>query len=379
MGSDVSDMKKESGLISLDFIAGFTVFLLALIIVISMLPGVFVNIQSPPVNYDIAAYRTGVLLAEDPGMSSDGILSDGATSEGTAWEQVPAADVGRILRLGLAVSKETPNVLLPEKIERFFNVPAYLNLTADQYRGMLIFEEYPVNFNISFKEDGGETLSVGDRVPGGEYGFSKRYVKVKNAAELRVPAENLTISGVDVNLPEGADEFIYRNTTSFTLSYANLSDRSVSPAYRIDPKTGRTIIKIAGIDTVLGAQEGISSAAIESVRLLRDGAEVAIPHGGNVPNKPYGVPYICVVDGVTVENGSEIPVKDAGTLEFILYPDESYFPNPDSMLEILFDMKYTCISGGTYRFIQGETDYGYDSPYMVCPYLTDGVLEVCIW
>ena len=49
------------------------------------------------------------------------------------------------------------------------------------------------------------------------------------------------------------------------------------------------------------------------------------------------------------------------------------------MLEILFDMKYTCISGGTYRFIQGETDYGYDSPYMVCPYLTDGVLEVCIW
>ena len=124
-------MKKESGLISLDFIAGFAVFLLALIIVISMLPGVFVNIQSPPVNYDIAAYRTGVLLAEDPGMSSDGILSDGATSEGTAWEQVPAADVGRILRLGLAVSKETPNVLLPEKIERFFNVPAYLNLTAD--------------------------------------------------------------------------------------------------------------------------------------------------------------------------------------------------------------------------------------------------------
>ncbi|MBR6447536.1 MAG: hypothetical protein IKS74_03575 [Methanomicrobium sp.] len=377
MGSDVSDMKKESGLISLDFIAGFTVFLLALIIVISMLPGVFVNIHSPPVNYDIAAYRTGVLLAEDPGLSSDG-----ATSEGTAWEQVPAADVGRILRLGLAVSKETPNVLLPEKIERFFNVPAYLNLTADQYRGMLVFEEYPVNFNISFKEDGGETLSVGDRVPGGEYGFSKRYVKVKNAAELRVPAENLTISGVDVNLPEGADEFIYRNTTSFTLSYANLSDRSVSPAYRIDPRTGRTIIKIAGIDTVLGAQEGISSAAIESVRLFRDGAEVAIPHGGNAPNKPYkpyGVPYVCVVDGVTVENGSEIPVKDAGTLEFILYPDESYFPNPDSMLEILFDMKYTCISGGTYRFIQGETDYGYDSPYLVCPYLTDGVLEVCIW
>ena len=362
-------MKDDSGLISLDFIVGFTVFLAAFIVVISMLPGVYVNIQSSSADSDrdMTAYRTGVILAEDSGISSNGI----------PWEQQPPMRPENIVRFGLAVSKETPNILSPEKTERFFNVPAYFNLTAGEYRGKLMFGERPRNFNISFKEDGKETLYIGDPVPNGMYGFSKRYVKVKDAGRLVVPAENLTRDGVRIQLPEGADEYIYRNTTSFLLSYANLSDRSVPPAYRIDPKTERTVIVIGGINTVLGVQDGISSAVIESVGIFRDGDEVAIPQNGG--NETYNVPYLCTVDSVSYEYGSEIPIKDADVLEFILYPNAMYFPNPDSALEIRFDMRYTCLTDGEYRFIQGETDYGYDSPYLIPPHLTDGVLEVCIW
>ena len=362
-------MKDDSGLLSLDFIVGFCVFLAAFIVVISMLPGVYVNIQSSSADSDrdMTAYRTCVILAEDSGISSDGI----------SWEQQPPMRPENIVRFGLAVSKETPNILSPEKTERFFNVPAYFNLTADEYRGKLMLGERPRSFNISFKEDGKETLYLGDRVPDGMYGFSKRYVKVKDAGRLVVPAENLTRTGVRIKIPEGADEYIYRNTTSFLLSYANLTDMSVPPAYRIDPKTERTVIVIGGINTVLGAQDGISSAVIESVGIFRDGDEVAIPQNGG--NETYNVPYLCMVDGVSYEYGSEIPIKDAGVFEFILYPNAMYFPNPDSKLEIRFDMRYTCITDGEYRFIQGETDYGYESPYLIPPHLTDGVLEVCIW
>lgn len=367
-------MKNDSGLFSLDFIVGFTVFLAAFIVVIGMLPGVYVNIQSSSADSgrDMTAYRTGVILAEDSGISSD-------SSDGIPWEQQPPMRTENIVRLGLAVSKETPNILSPEKIERFFNVPAYFNQTADEYRAKLLFGERHRNFNISFKEDGKETLYIGDRVPDAGYGFSKRYVKVKDAGRLVVPAEDLT-SGVTIKLPEGADEYIYRNTTSFILSHANLSDRSVTPAYRIDPKTERTVIVIDGINTVLGVQDGISSAVIESVGLFADGDEVAMPqNGGNEPYNMSNKPYICTVDGMPVETGSEIHVKDAGVLEFVLYPNAIYFPNSDSKLEIRFNMRYTCLTDGEYRFIQGETDYDYDSPYLIPPHLTDGVLEVCIW
>ena len=80
-------MKNDSGLLSLDFIVGFTVFLAAFIVVIGMLPGVYVNIQSSSADSgrDMTAYRTGVILAEDSGISSDGI----------PWEQQPPMYVVR--------------------------------------------------------------------------------------------------------------------------------------------------------------------------------------------------------------------------------------------------------------------------------------------
>ena len=53
-------------MLSLDFLAGFTIFLLALIMVVSMVPGLLAGLESSGIDYDAVAYRTGVILVEDP-------------------------------------------------------------------------------------------------------------------------------------------------------------------------------------------------------------------------------------------------------------------------------------------------------------------------
>ena len=60
-------MTKDSGALSIDFIVGFTIFLIAFIWVVSLVPGLLINLQGFTIDYDAVAYRSGVILAEDPG------------------------------------------------------------------------------------------------------------------------------------------------------------------------------------------------------------------------------------------------------------------------------------------------------------------------
>ena len=57
----------DDGVLSLDFLAGFTIFMLALVMVLSMVPGLLAGLESSGIDYDAVAYRTGVILVEDPG------------------------------------------------------------------------------------------------------------------------------------------------------------------------------------------------------------------------------------------------------------------------------------------------------------------------
>ena len=60
-------MTDDSGIQSIDFLAGFTIFMVSFIWVATMVPGLFIGVQSYTIDYDAVAYRTGVILAEDPG------------------------------------------------------------------------------------------------------------------------------------------------------------------------------------------------------------------------------------------------------------------------------------------------------------------------
>ena len=62
-------MKKsrDSGNLSIDFLAGFTIFIIAFVWVVSLVPGLLIDLQAYTIDYDAVAYRTGVILVEDPG------------------------------------------------------------------------------------------------------------------------------------------------------------------------------------------------------------------------------------------------------------------------------------------------------------------------
>ncbi|HET6581227.1 MAG TPA: hypothetical protein VFG36_05040, partial [Methanoregula sp.] len=174
-------MTDDSGTLSIDFIAGFTIFLLAFIWVLSMVPGLLVNLQGYTIDYDAVAYRTGVILVEDPGWPAS-----------PPWESQQNFSV---TRFGLAITRDTPNILSQEKVDRFFSdTSVYGAFTyPDDYHQRVIFGDYPYRFNISLNDtERNQLQSVGDVVPKG-YVYIRRVVKIKGLS-------NATIDGVAVPL-----------------------------------------------------------------------------------------------------------------------------------------------------------------------------------
>ena len=110
-----------SGNLSVDFLVGFTIFIVAFIWVATMIPGLLIGLNAYPIDYNAVAYRTGVILAEDRGAAAlyrgRPVMATG-TARGTEWESLP--DKCDIARFGLAVSKDTPNILDENKVNRFF-------------------------------------------------------------------------------------------------------------------------------------------------------------------------------------------------------------------------------------------------------------------
>ena len=69
-------MSDDSAALSIDFLVGFTIFLIAFIWVLSMIPGLLIGLQGYTIDYDAVAYRTGVILVEDPGQPSSWELAE---------------------------------------------------------------------------------------------------------------------------------------------------------------------------------------------------------------------------------------------------------------------------------------------------------------
>ncbi len=233
---------------SLDFLAGFTIFMLALIIVVSLVPGLLVGLQSSGIDYDAVAYRTGVILAEDPGWPLY-----------PAWEQYGAADTDQIDRIGLAVSRETPNVLSSEKVDAFFD--GGLFSYPDDYHDRAIFGDYPYSFNISLMRSGGSVQFVGAERPQG-YGYIRRVVMIKEPATLTVDSSVHTAASA---------------TQTFTvqLDYAELLDPTIGPAYRIDPRAEPVIVRITNFAASLTV--GSLNATLQKVRLSKNGVTLNLP------------------------------------------------------------------------------------------------------
>jgi len=106
------------------------------------------------------------------------------------WEFLDVAYKDDIIRLGLAISSDfpqiltskNPNILSRAKVDRFFDSHNFSY--PDDYRRMLIFGgtgTYPYSFNISLDDGTFPLLSIGDPIPQDHsYGYIKRAVFIKN-------------------------------------------------------------------------------------------------------------------------------------------------------------------------------------------------------
>jgi hypothetical protein len=165
-------MTDESGNLSIDFLVGFTIFMLAFVWVVSMVPGMLIGLQSRTIDYDAVAYRTGVILVEDPGWPAS-----------PAWESYTDGQKNEITRFGLAVSKDSPNMLSEDKINRFFCTSF---IYPDDYHTKAIFGDYDYSFNISVLDvERNQIRSVGDVLPDG-YGYIRRLAKIKGLSNVTI-------------------------------------------------------------------------------------------------------------------------------------------------------------------------------------------------
>ncbi|MGB7533297.1 MAG: hypothetical protein WA977_10060 [Halobacteriota archaeon] len=102
-------LKDERGQMSIDFLAGLSLFMLALLFLAQFIPGMFVPFQSETIDLSSVSYRTSVILVEDPGWWDNG------TCNNTDWENHNDS----VSRVGLAFDKDSPNMLDMSKINAF--------------------------------------------------------------------------------------------------------------------------------------------------------------------------------------------------------------------------------------------------------------------
>jgi hypothetical protein len=259
-------MKNDSGLLSIDFIAGFTIFMIAFIIVVTMVSGLLVSLQSRTIDYDALAYRTGVILTEDAG--DPGGAGDLNDPYAAGWEVKnfgSTQEKNQIIRLGLALSKNYPNILSSAKVDKFFK--SNTGLKADDYlayRQKLMLFNYnnqyltttPTFYRFNIRLESIETPSdypkesvprntlfpqysppyVGDDDTFVQnYGFSHRVVKIKQP------------SSMTVNLSEPPGD---PDQTTFSVQY-DKEDFNSTPLgitmglrYNIDPYNEQTAVNV---------------------------------------------------------------------------------------------------------------------------------------
>jgi len=345
-------MKNDAGNLSIDFLAGFTVFLLAFIWVASMIPNLFIGITGYTIDYDAVAYRTGVILVEDPGMPVN-----------PPWESKTDAQKGEVQRLGLSISKETPNLLTPTKINRFFCLTMFSY--PDDYQEKAIFGDHPYLFNISVRTfDNSINQSVGGIRPAG-YGYIRRFVSVKQMS-------NATINATMHESAERTSNHTF--SVIFDMNY--LVTHEKRPEYQIDPLTEPITVNITGLKKNL-SDPAATRVNLVQVRLWRvnPGLPMApVPPDQNVTidGNPQSVkPPVVVRDNVSII----FPASFFGTLA----TDQSkMFVNFSFVLDDGTGLvKSDFFINDTYG--NKPFEYNYFPENVTQPRLEPGVVEVAVW
>ncbi|MCW7076503.1 MAG: hypothetical protein OCU18_04320 [Candidatus Syntrophoarchaeum sp.] len=225
--------RESSGQISIDFLIGISLFLLTLVFLVQFIPTVFVSFGSESIDLSSVAYRTSVILVEDPGC-----WNNSATLRTESdWEN----HVDRTTRVGLAIDKDHPNILNLSKIEAFSNTTALndsmlINCTT-LYR-IIGGNRITYNFNITIAYLNGTVIVArGDKLPqSGDAARIERLVLVK---------QNYPFRGYDADTLSGnttRSSALFNVTSTYALNntlYFNLTNFNITGT---DPRYNATYI-----------------------------------------------------------------------------------------------------------------------------------------
>ncbi|MDI6719016.1 MAG: hypothetical protein QMD46_05335 [Methanomicrobiales archaeon] len=368
-------MKDESGQLPIDFLAGFTIFILGLIVVAAMVPGLLVGLQrATAIDYDAVAYRTGAILTQDPG---DHYLPRYATP----WElENESTEFGKdqIVRFGLAVSKDTPGILSYTKVEKFFN--GTFKDDHDVYRQKAIFGDIPYQFNISLKLlDGSKRWQVGNPLPDhSSYGYIRHVVKIKEWSSATFIVSET--DSVKYPLNTSFSSSPTHNTTfeQFTvrINFTELAARKDQPQYEVNPDIERTTITIRNVTAPLNQTV---STNITEIGLYK--GTTALPLGD--------IQYWFAINGngnYTLEPNE--PINNQTYMTLILDPISRLPLGQNDLLDIKFNVSYQFpenmtelsnedIVARNYTVLNSTYYYNYST--ITQPPLKPAVLEVAIW
>lgn len=356
----------NSGQLSIDFIVGLSLFMIAFIIVSTMTSGLLIGLQSKTIDYDAVAYRTGVILAEDPGEIVETVGVAYIAPDRYAWDLVYPDYYGtyyeaNMLRMGLAVPRyyydTPPHTTMTHKIEHFFNLTRY---NRNFYKEKIIFGDYPYNFNITITPlDGIPSRSVGDPIPKNyPTGYIRRIVTVKHPS-------NVTLNVFD---PFGnANGELIVN-----VNFYNLSTRT--PGYMVYPSLERIVLNLTNFSSVNTTITNVKvcSPTCENPQPSTPTIWIKNPDGSVWQSYPITSP-----GGIPVENGTLIEV-DPG------YLSRRYFPNLGPVDRIDIKIQLTDTDPLVEQYLGGAKNFSYTPDVTLGesfdqPNLSAAVLEVWVW
>jgi hypothetical protein len=371
----VKRIDASDGVFSFDFLAGFTIFLISLVVVANFVPGLLMGLQrSRSIDFDAVAYRTGVILVEDTGQGPltsmvEGAGMIGVYGQNVSWDRMVPDDVDRF---GFEVAKNSPNILSTEKINRFFS-PVFSD--AD-YRSKLLFSTYQYGYNITLRnispmQSGEPELfkSVGTGpYPTSGFGYIRRYVMIKQN-----PAVNLNLATTFGRNFDMTSTSQVRQVFTVNLDGDELYNNGIDAPYNLDMQTEPLIIRITNLHTVMNTTNVTYRQYSNS--LARGTFTTATFTGVTFTGDDFleiKQPYTVQVDGKPFVIGTPMLVKDA--INITAYLDSSMIAK-SKQVYVNLNFKDTT----PHILLGGSLFYDYNAQNVTRPDLASGMFEVGIW
>jgi hypothetical protein len=357
----------ESGLLSLDFMVGLSIFMLAFMIVATMTSSLLVGLQSHTIDYDAVAYRTGVVLTEDPGEIDETVGISYIAPDRYSWDLIypeywDQYHESNIMRMGLMIPRyyydTPPRVIMSHKTTEFFKPGNY---DQNFYKDKIIFGDYPYRFNVSLMAlDGTSSLFVGDQVPENTtMGYIKRVVLIKNPTWM-------SITNIFLNNESGY--------LTITYDFRNVSEGD--PAYMIYPSLERSIINLTNFpepDTYNMTYLQVCSPTCEDPEPLSP--TIVLKNYAN-PGYEYRFPDLGLgMQPLLLNNTSYLEIEPG-------YFTRRYFPTIGPVDSIDIKMRIEASNSTNTTDIGGYYEYYYTAvggSYVHDPSLIPGILEVRVW